>query len=68
MKADQMTIEILADGTIKTTTDKISAANHASADAFLRDVARLAGGETTKAKNAHTFTGHSQQQTNTEGH
>lgn len=66
MQADKMTIEILEDGTIKTTSDKISIPNHASAEAFLKDVARLAGGESTRARRTMTQT----QQTNkqTEGH
>lgn len=46
---DKMTIEILRDGTIKTTVvGEISPASHDSAESFLRDVARLAGGETTR--------------------
>lgn len=68
MNADKMTIEILADGTIKTTTDKISAPNHASADAFLRDVAQLTGNQTTKTKRSHSHAQHTHGQTETEGH
>lgn len=45
---DKMTIEILRDGTIKTTTDEVSPANHDNAEQFLRDIAKLAGGETTR--------------------
>jgi hypothetical protein len=47
---DKMTIEILADGTIKTTTDPISAANHDNAERFLKTIADLAGGETKRVK------------------
>lgn len=47
---DELTIEILSDGTIKTTTDAVSAANHDNAEQFLRSMARLAGGETTREK------------------
>lgn len=68
MNADKMTIEILADGTIKTSTDKISAPNHASADAFLRDVAQLTGSHTTKTKRSHTTTTQGQSNQQTEGH
>lgn len=54
---DEITIEVLDDGTIKVTTNKIGAANHASADAFLREMARLAGGaheiEHVKPQHAH---------------
>jgi hypothetical protein len=46
--ADMMKIEILADGTIKFITDPISGPNHVNAEAFLRDAARLAGGDTTR--------------------
>ena len=48
MKDDRLTIEILEDGTIKTTSDEVSAPNHDNAEQFLRAMARLAGGETTR--------------------
>lgn len=48
MNIDTLTIEILEDGTIKTTSDAVSAANHESAEQFLKAMARLAGGETTR--------------------
>jgi len=50
---DQLKIEILADGVISVSTDKISGTNHVSADEFLAEVSRLSGGErvTTKKKN-----------------
>jgi len=45
----KLTVEILPDGTIKTTVvGSIDAANHDSAESFLRDVARLAGGPTVR--------------------
>lgn len=47
---DEIKIEILADGTIKTTTDPISAPNHQNAEAFLKGMADMAGGETTREK------------------
>ena len=55
---DQMNIEILEDGTISFTTDKISQKNHASADEFLSEVQRLAGGtrETQKHKGKFVYT------------
>lgn len=64
MSEDTMIIEILSDGTIKTTIEgHVSPANHASAEAFLRDQARMAGGavnsrrlnskHTHKAKHEH---------------
>lgn len=49
-KDDNMIIEILEDGTIKTTTDAISGANHQNAEEFLKSMARLAGGETVRVK------------------
>ena len=48
MHIDQLKIEILEDGTIKTTSDEVSAANHDTAEQFLRAMAHLAGGETVR--------------------
>ena len=48
MKHDRFTIEILEDGTTKATTDEVSAPSHDDAEQFLRAMARLAGGETTR--------------------
>jgi len=50
MKEDKMEIEILADGTIKLTSDPISAPNHANAAEFFRTVARMSGGEVKTEK------------------
>ena len=47
---DTLTIEILSDGTIKTTTDPISKQNHQSCELFLQGVATLAGGETKRER------------------
>lgn len=58
MKFDNMVIEILEDGTIKTTTDPISGANHQNAEAFLKEVGRLAGGETMRQRRSDRH-GHS---------
>lgn len=49
-RADALTIEILEDGTIRTTTDAVSGANHANAEQFLAYIATLAGGETIRTK------------------
>lgn len=55
--SDSIRIEILADGTIKSTTDPISAPNHQSAEAFMKDLQTLAGGQTTKtARHDHAHT------------
>lgn len=43
---DTIDVEILQDGTIKSSTDQISQANHATADNFLAEMFRLAGGKT----------------------
>lgn len=52
---DTMRIKVLEDGTIRTETDPISPAVHASAEQFVRDLATLAGGDTTrKARHEHT--------------
>lgn len=50
MNVDTMLIEIMSDGTIKTTTDPISGANHANAAEFLKQVARLAGTDAVVVK------------------
>ena len=54
--ADQMNIEILADGTIKVTTDRISPANHSTAEAFMRSLPQVCGGEQTR-KHKHGVLG-----------
>ena len=46
MNFDDLQIEILPDGTIKTTTPKISAANHQNSAEFLKFLATLTGGAT----------------------
>jgi hypothetical protein len=42
---DRMKIQILDDGTIKSTTDEVSPENHSNAEAFLKLIASLTGGE-----------------------
>jgi hypothetical protein len=56
--ADTLTIWIDDEGTIHTQTDAVSGANHSNAEQFLRYVATLAGGETTRQRRAdvHTHT------------
>lgn len=54
MKQDEIDIEILADGTVKTTTPKISAANHSSAHSWFHSIQNLLGGtQTSKKKTSH---------------
>ena len=50
MGYDEIEIEILADGTIKSTTDRVSAENHSSADGFFRLLKELSGGDVQKQK------------------
>jgi hypothetical protein len=57
---DVIHIEILSDGTIKTETDAVSPAAHQSAENFLRECFRLAGGTSTLTyKKPHRLTEHS---------
>jgi hypothetical protein len=55
MAEDTFDIEILADGTIRIETDKISPANHRSAEDFLRFLEELTGAkvERRRKKGAH---------------
>ena len=52
MNQDEIEIEILEDGRIKILTDKVSMPNHTNADRFIKDMARLLGGEVTRDKRA----------------
>lgn len=47
---DKLEVEILADGSLKVTSGKVSMANHANAEAFLRELAKGCGGETIRAR------------------
>lgn len=53
---DELIITILEDGTIRTETSSFSPANHQSAEEFLGEMARLAGGATQRTKRPHTHT------------
>ncbi len=68
MAGDVIRIEILEDGLIKTTTDPISAANHAKADAFLKLMSTLAGGETTRERRRDALAHHHEHEHDHEGH
>ncbi len=48
--SDEITVEILDDGRIKTTTPQISAGNHRAADEFLKLVNELMGGQVEEEK------------------
>ena len=57
MNTDELEITILDDGTIRTTTPKVSAANHSNAAAFLKLLATYTGGTTEiKKREGHTHT------------
>lgn len=59
MNADTISVEILDDGSIKVVTDKVSGPNHMQAEAFLRALRELSGGDQTRTKRAeHTHHGH----------
>lgn len=45
MNQDKFNIEILPDGSMKITTDKVSDANHVQAENLIKEMFRLAGGE-----------------------
>lgn len=47
---DKLEIEITEDGTIKISSDKVSGANHANAEAFYKLLAQNAGGATTRER------------------
>lgn len=69
MKTDEIRITVLADGTIKMDADKISMPSHQSAEAFVREVSRLAGGTTSrKSKHRHGSTSHTHHEGEHEHH
>jgi hypothetical protein len=64
MARDVIEIEILPDGTIKSTTpDHISPANHNSADRFFKMMAELTGGQVQKTKKGSHVHVHHQEET-----
>ena len=58
MSNDSFAVEILEDGTIKLTTDKVGAANHANAEEFFKYVARMTGGESKRVRRADAPVAH----------
>ena len=50
---DEMTIEILANGDFKVTTSAVSPANHLNAEQFVKFMADLAGGKSTRTRRGH---------------
>ena len=55
---DRLVYEILDDGTIKWSSDSVSAPNHSSAEEFLAEVGRLMGGAET-IEHKHGYAAHS---------
>lgn len=59
-KKDKIEIEILPDGTLKMTTDKISAPNHGKFEMLIREIVAMAGGAYTSKQRpgttSHTHT------------
>ena len=47
---DEIAVEILSDGTVKSTTPRVSAGNHGSAADFFKLLQRTTGGEQTTSK------------------
>jgi hypothetical protein len=47
---DIIKVEILEDGTVKTTTDPISGPNHQSAESFMRSMTTFLGGLMSRTK------------------
>lgn len=50
---DVMRVQVLDDGTIKTETSEVSAANHTDAEDFLTDMQKLTGGPETREHREH---------------
>ena len=53
MGQDKLEVTILPDGSCKVESDKVSAPNHASAEAFLRILSEYMGGESTRVRRGH---------------
>jgi hypothetical protein len=59
MAQDELRITVLEDGTIRTETDSFSPANHQSAEEFLGEVTRQAGGPMQRQRRGkHHHHGH----------
>ena len=58
MQRDNLTVEIMEDGTIKTTTSAVSAGNHQNAEQFIAAMSLLAGGDTTRRRRSRSQAHH----------
>ncbi|MDE2106355.1 MAG: hypothetical protein KGL39_54570 [Patescibacteria group bacterium] len=54
--ADEIDVEVLADGSLKITTDRISGPNHLSAEKLLRDLEEIAATPAQKVRRGRTHT------------
>ncbi len=64
--ADEIQIEILADGTIKSETGKIAGTNHTAAEAFFKLLEEKTGGKATRTRRGKaTAHAHHQRQQHT---
>ena len=59
---DKMEIEVLADGTFKVSTDKVSMPNHGNAEMLIREMVKLGNGTVERkgkqGKLTHSHDGH----------
>lgn len=59
---DKMEIEVLEDGSIKVSTDRISLPNHGGAEMLIKELVKAAGGEVDRARKSngtyHSHDGH----------
>jgi len=61
--ADIIEGEILEDGTIKTTTSKVTAPNHSNAEGLFSFLSKLMGGKTTRTRRGdHAHATHTHEQ------
>jgi hypothetical protein len=51
---DDILITVLDDGSVKIETPKVSSANHTSAEAFLRELERMLGGQSVRVRKGNT--------------
>ena len=65
--SDKIEVEILDDGSLKITTDKISAANHGSAEILIRELITNAGGDAQRTRKGHAHD-HSHEHDHTHTH
>ena len=65
---DELSIEILPDGTIKIETDKISGPNHVNAERFLDALAQLTNSKPVRTPKSHAHHEHHTHEHEKTGH